>query len=158
MPIALRLNMADNVFPTSQWTEAGATRVAPRVILTKPAFSGCSPMTARMADVSITISTITLYNMYNCTTNHYRGLLGLTAPCGPIPRLEGRGDCRIPRANFERVVKHCPMAICYNTYKSYNFYQEKSRGHNPFRRYQHAAAGREWKSSEAHGRASRLDT
>src|ERR1700677_660143 len=60
MPIARRLNMADNAFPTSQWTEAGATRIAPRVSRTRPAFSGCSPTTAKIADVSITISTIAI--------------------------------------------------------------------------------------------------
>lgn len=70
MPIALRLNMADNAFPTSQWTEAGATKVAPRAKRTNSGFSGCSPTTARMAEVSITISTIyiiqfvQLYNKY----------------------------------------------------------------------------------------------
>ena len=57
MPIAFRLNIADIAFPISQWTEAGATRIAPRVSLTKSGFSGCSAMTARIADVSITIST-----------------------------------------------------------------------------------------------------
>ena len=44
--------MADKAFPTSQWTEAGATRIAPRVSRTRPAFSGCSPTTAKIADVS----------------------------------------------------------------------------------------------------------
>src|SRR5580698_3301972 len=56
MPIALRLNIADKAFPTSQWTEAGATRIAPRVSRIRPDFSGCSPTTAKIADVSITIS------------------------------------------------------------------------------------------------------
>src|SRR5690348_4376909 len=98
MPIALRLNMADSAFPTSQWTEAGATRIAPRVSLTRPAFSGCSPNTARIAEVSITISTWVLYNLYNCTTTILE--LALIRECRPLRAWQGAGEGASYAAGF----------------------------------------------------------
>src|ERR1700678_532558 len=100
MPIALRLNMADSALPISQWTEAGATRIAPRVRLTRSAFSGCSAMTARIADVSMTISTFTLYQSCTIVQVNLRNgrVVGWPALCGT-----GRGQSRGDRDPFGKL-------------------------------------------------------
>jgi hypothetical protein len=83
MSIRSRFSIADNAFPTSQFIELGAIRLAPSLCDTRSAVGGSFRQTAKMAEVSIVMSipNNTIVQLLRQEMNYWRSPVFLTRLC-----------------------------------------------------------------------------